>query len=100
MHISPSRVPIWQKKILGNCNNADPQVARPSGMPEQNSKDKQDVAAARRHWINYLERNQSIIVQVVLTSDWLILSCPVCPVPGFKYLNASNPGSSVLDLYI
>ena len=33
-------------------------------MPEQNSKDKQDVAAARRHWINYLERNQSIIVQV------------------------------------
>ena len=39
-------------------------MARPSGMPEQNSKDKQDVAAARRHWINYLERNQSIIVQV------------------------------------
>ena len=34
-------------------------------MPEQNSKDKQDVAAARRHWINYLERNQSIIVQVL-----------------------------------
>ena len=39
-------------------------VPRPSAMPEQNSKDKQDVAAARRHWINYLERNQSIIVQV------------------------------------
>ena len=33
-------------------------------MPEQNTKDKQDVAAARRHWINYLERNQSVIVQV------------------------------------
>ena len=65
------------------------QVARPSGMPEQNTKDKQDVGAARRHWINYLERNQSIIVQVTLASHWsicvipasdwsvlIILSCP------------------------
>ena len=41
-------------------------------MPEQNTKDKQDVGAARRHWINYLERNQSIIVQVILASDWSI----------------------------
>ena len=49
-------------------------VPRPSAMPEQNSKDKQDVAAARRHWINYLERNQSIIVQVhiLMASDWSI----------------------------
>ena len=36
-------------------------------MPEQ---DKQDAGAARRHWINYLERNQSIIVQVIPASDW------------------------------
>ena len=33
-------------------------------MPEQNSTDKRDVMAARRHWMNYLERNQSIIVQL------------------------------------
>ena len=39
-------------------------MARPNNMPEQNSKDKRDVMAARRHWRNYLERNQSIIVQL------------------------------------
>ena len=33
-------------------NDDNDQVARPSGMPEQNTKDKQDVGAARRHWIN------------------------------------------------
>ena len=45
-------------------------------MPEQDKQDKQDAGAARRHWINYLERNQSIIVQVIPASDWSTLRIP------------------------
>ena len=46
-------------------------------MPEQN-KDKQDVAAARRHWINYLERNQSIIVQLFCGQTRSVVKCFLC----------------------
>ena len=49
-------------------------VAKPSDMPEQNIKDKRDVKAAKRHWINYLERNQvRILPSVWLTANNIVL---------------------------
>ena len=54
------------------------QVAKPNNMPEQNSTDKRDVMAARRHWRNYLERNQSIIVQLFCGQTRLVRSAIKC----------------------
>ena len=53
-------------------------VAKPSDMPEQNIKDKRDVKAAKRHWINYLERNQSIIVQLFCGQTRSVVKCFLC----------------------
>ena len=47
-------------------------------MPEQNIKDKKDVNAAKRHWINYLERNQSIIVQLFCGQTRSVVKCFLC----------------------
>ena len=68
-------------------------------MPEQ---DKQDAGAARRHWINYLERNQSIIVQVIPASDWRgwegrkeVLSV-LAQAPMVLWVRPKNPSQSTL----
>jgi len=65
-------------------------VPRPSAMPEQNSKDKQDVAAARRHWINYLERNQSIIVQLFCGQTRSVVKCFLCQGESVTYREFTN----------
>ena len=65
-------------------------VARPSGMPEQNIKDRRDVAAARRHWINYLERNQSIIVQLFCGQTRSVVRCFLCNGESVTYREFTN----------
>ena len=59
-------------------------------MPEQNSKDKQDVSAARRHWINYLERNQSIIVQLFCGQTRSVVRRFLCQGESVTYREFTN----------
>ena len=65
LHDDTNKVTRMNFRIMFSlCISDFYQVAKPNNMPEQNSTDKRDVTAARRHWRNYLERNQSIIVQL------------------------------------
>merc|ERR1719317_1613156 len=50
-------------KLLEWLHSDTNRIVRPSKEPEQNNTDSRDRAAAKKHWRNYLERNQSIIVQ-------------------------------------
>lgn len=59
-------------------------------MPEQNIKDRRDVAAARRHWINYLERNQSIIVQLFCGQTRSVVRCFLCNGESVTYREFTN----------
>ena len=59
-------------------------------MPEQNSKDKSDVMAARRHWRNYLERNQSIIVQLFCGQTRSVVKCFLCLGESVTYREFTN----------
>ena len=65
-------------------------VARPNVMPEQNIKDPRDVAAAGRHWMNYLERNQSIIVQLFCGQTRSMVRCFLCNGESITYREFTN----------
>ena len=66
------------------------QVARPSAMPEQDNTDSADVSAAKRHWQNYLERNQSIIVQLFCGQTRSIVRCFSCGGESVTYREFTN----------
>ena len=66
-------------------------------MPEQNSKDKRDVMAARRHWRNYLERNQSIIVQLFCGQTRSEIIYPL--IYGHLYISVLQVSGEVLHLH-
>jgi len=65
-------------------------VPKPSCMPEQNNKDRRDVSAAKRHWINYLERNQSIIVQLFCGQTRSVVRCHLCQGESVTYREFTN----------
>jgi len=65
-------------------------VPKPSCMPEQNIKDRRDVSAAKRHWINYLERNQSIIVQLFCGQTRSVVRCHLCQGESVTYREFTN----------
>lgn len=65
-------------------------VPKPTNMPEQNSTDKRDVMAARRHWMNYLERNQSIIVQLFCGQTRSVVKCFLCMGESVTYREFTN----------
>ena len=53
-------------------------VTNPGPMPQLFVKDRRDVKAAKRHWTNYLERNQSIIVQLFCGQTRSVVKCFLC----------------------
>ena len=53
-------------------------VANLGPMPQLFVKDRRDVKAAKRHWTNYLERNQSIIVQLFCGQTRSVVKCFLC----------------------
>ena len=65
-------------------------MQRPSKEPEQNFRDSRDVGAARRHWRNYLERNQSIIVQLFCGQTRSVLRCQACRGESVTYREFTN----------
>ena len=66
------------------------QAARSSPMPEQDNQDKQDAEAARTHWINYLERNQSIMVQLFCGQERFVVKCLHCKGESVTYREFTN----------
>ena len=58
-------------------------VAKPSPMPEQIVVDKGDVSAAKSHWINYMERNQSIKLFCGQTHS--VIKCFICDGESVNY---------------
>ena len=59
-------------------------------MPEQNCTDKRDITAANRHWRNYLERNQSIIVQLFCGQTRSVVRCFLCGGESVTYREFTN----------
>ena len=59
-------------------------------MPEQNCTDKRDLTAANRHWRNYLERNQSIIVQLFCGQTRSVVRCFLCGGESVTYREFTN----------
>ena len=64
--------------------------ARPTKEPEQNNTDSRDKAAARKHWRNYLERNQSIIVQLFCGQTRSTVKCFSCLAESVTYKEFTN----------
>merc|ERR1712059_122138 len=61
-------------KLLEWLHEDTNKEVRPSKEPEQNFRDSRDKGAAVTHWRNYLERNQSIIVQLFCGQTRSVLS--------------------------
>ena len=77
-------------KLLEWLHGDTNRVQRPSKEPEQNWKDKMDIKAARQHWRNYLERNQSIVVQLFCGQTRSVLTCLSCRGESVTYREFTN----------
>merc|ERR1719244_2432213 len=77
-------------KLLEWLHGDTNRVQRPSKEPEQNWKDRMEVKAARQHWRNYLERNQSIIVQLFCGQPRSVLTCLSCRGESVTYREFTN----------
>jgi len=77
-------------KLLEWLHEDTNKVSRPSKEPEQNFKSSADTSAAATHWRNYLERNQSIIVQLFCGQTRSICSCLSCPWESVTYRDFNN----------
>merc|ERR1712141_59472 len=77
-------------KLLEWLHGDTNRVQRPSKEPEQNWKDKMDIKAARQHWRNYLERNQSIVVQLFCGQSRSVVKCFLCMGESVTYREFTN----------
>jgi len=77
-------------KLLEWLHSDTNKVIRPSKEPEQNNKDSRDKEAAKRHWRNYLERNQSIIVQLFCGQTRSTVKCHSCLGESVTYREFTN----------
>jgi len=77
-------------KLLEWLHSDTNRIARPSKEPEQNNTDSRDKAAARKHWRNYLERNQSIIVQLFCGQTRSTVTCFSCKAESVTYREFTN----------
>merc|ERR1712059_165703 len=77
-------------KLLEWLHEDTNKVVRPSKEPEQNFRDSRDKGAAVTHWRNYLERNQSIIVQLFCGQTRSVLTCLSCQGESVTYREFTN----------
>jgi ubiquitin carboxyl-terminal hydrolase 8 len=77
-------------KLLEWLHGDTNRVVRPSKEPEQNFRDSRDTSAAATHWRNYLERNQSIIVQLFCGQTRSVLRCLSCGGESVTYREFTN----------
>jgi len=77
-------------KLLEWLHSDTNRVVRPTKEPEQNNTDSRDKAAARKHWRNYLERNQSIIVQLFCGQTRSTVKCFSCLAESVTYREFTN----------
>ena len=77
-------------KMLEWLHGDTNKVVFPGKELEQNCTDSKDTAAAKRHWRNYLERNQSIIVQLFCGQSRSTVKCVSCKVESVTYREFTN----------
>jgi len=77
-------------KLLEWLHSDTNRIVRPSKEPEQNNTDSRDRAAAKKHWRNYLERNQSIIVQLFCGQTRSTVTCFSCKAESVTYREFTN----------
>eukprot|EP00092_Neocalanus_flemingeri_P008316 GFUD01008966.1.p1 GENE.GFUD01008966.1~~GFUD01008966.1.p1 ORF type:complete len:1103 (+),score=340.51 GFUD01008966.1:377-3685(+) len=80
----------FASKLLEWLHSDTNRVVRPTKEPEQNNKDSKDKSAAKRHWRNYLERNQSIIVQLFCGQTRSTVKCFSCVGESVTYREFTN----------
>ena len=77
-------------KLLEWLHSDTNRIVRPSKEPEQNNTDSRDKSAAKKHWRNYLERNQSIIVQLFCGQTRSTVKCFSCSAESVTYREFTN----------
>ena len=78
-------------KLLEWLHNDTNILVTPNEEPEQNNQSSQeDITAARCHWSNFLERHQSIIVQLFSGQTRSTVRCLSCMTESVTYTHFSN----------
>lgn len=77
-------------KLLEWLHSDTNRIIRPTKEPEQNNTDSRDKSAAKKHWRNYLERNQSIIVQLFCGQTRSTVKCSSCAAESVTYREFTN----------